>query len=95
MRGSLRRHPKVQFYPRVPDGNAGFVYVRDTLFAFALDDADEQTAHALLVPSGLARRGKVARWVAEQPCCPTGPRRVGRQFGVIGDGQVRYRQSED
>ncbi len=91
----LRRQPKVQVGPRVPDGSAGFIYMRDTRFAFSLDDSGEKPIMQFWSPPG---------WPDEVTSRGVEPNSLvvrqallehGKRFGVTDDGQVRYGQPSD
>ena len=90
----MRRQPKVRFDPRVPDGSAGFVYVRDTRFAFALDEAEGKPILRFWSPPGwpdeVNSRGAEPNVMAVRQALLE----HGRQFGVSGSEQVRYGQPE-
>lgn len=79
----------------MPDGSAGFVYVRDKRFAFSLDNTDNQPILHFWSPPGwpdeVSSRGVEPNvMVARQALLE-----YGRKFGVVNSGQVRYGQPED
>lgn len=88
----MRRQPKVQFDPRVPDGSAGFVYVRDTRFAFSLNEAGDQPIMHFWSPPGwpdeVTSRGVEPNVMVVRQALLD----YGRQFGVTSADQIRYGQ---